>query len=241
MMLLPTISWMGCNDASFSKGEKTKTTTDGTRVPVNSTGTDSDNVHDWNKGGCHDKLAVVLVMDVSDSMKEPDGGDAAAAKRKIDVSIAAAKEFVQTFDAQDMLALVTFSTEVKTATNLTTDRTEILAAIDQMTPDGFTNIAGALQHAGGILADISKDLTFKKMIVFMSDGTQTSHQDGPPIPVATEIKAAGIDIITLGYDLSGDKTAMQTIATQQDMYYDAQNGSSLQAGFRDIAKNLCRQ
>ena len=253
-MMLLTALWLGdCSNANFSRGGKSQTTTDASTngTPDGGSSSTTGNVDSGSSPVCQQKLAIVLALDVSDSMKDLDTttpatttstAAASAGQKKIDLSMAAAKDFVGLFkDKGDLLGLVTFSTDVNTTIPLSSNTDAMLAAIGQMTPGGFTNIAGALQHAGGLMGDagITDNTSFKRIIIVMSDGEQTVYQDGLPIPVATQMKTAGMEIATLGYALGGDTSVMQSIASQPDLYYDAKDGSSLIAGFHKLLDGLC--
>jgi Flp pilus assembly protein TadG len=83
----------------------------------------------------------------------------------------------------------------------------------------------------------------KKIAVLMTDGaynTQYSAVDSTTQARAlcAEMKASGIVVYTVGFQLAGDPTATATLqgcASDDSKFYDATTGDALKAAFRDIA------
>jgi Flp pilus assembly protein TadG len=83
----------------------------------------------------------------------------------------------------------------------------------------------------------------KKIAVLMTDGgynTQYSAVDSTTQARAlcSEMKATGIVVYTVGFQLGGDPTAITTLkgcASDDSKFYDASTGDALRAAFRDIA------
>ena len=116
---------------------------------------------------------VVLILDTSGSM----WGEPAA------VQTSAAKKFCQqiiTAQGSNHVALVAINTTASIICQFTDNLEELTDRIDELYADGGTNIHGALEIAGGLLADITEDSAVKS-IVLCSDGLPESGQiqDGP--------------------------------------------------------------
>lgn len=99
------------------------------------------------------------------------------------------------------------------------------------------------------------DKSVQKNIIIMTDGIfNTSYADGPGADAATQmassyaqfqslcngIKAEGITVYTVGFDLSDPVVLghLENCATSASNFYDAKNGSQLKDAFKDIANKL---
>jgi hypothetical protein len=103
-----------------------------------------------------------------------------------------------------------------------------------------------------------KNVKLKKIAILMTDGdynTQFSSQnittdyfgdapvngtaDSQAATLCTNMKAKGIEIYTVGFQVSSSaKTKLTTCATDASHFYDATTGDSLKAAFRDIALKI---
>jgi len=163
-----------------------------------------------------DGVAIILVLDVSDSMKEPDfgtpGGPAVT-------RLGAAKQAFRLFVAggtapdgtrldgrpNDQLALVTFAAVPQTTCPLTLNHTVLLKVLDeQKALDGIhagTNIGDALAEA---LIRLDAAGERPKLVVLLSDGEHNKSGMESLIPVQTAdlAKKLGIPVHTI--DCGGD-------------------------------------
>ncbi len=70
-----------------------------------------------------------------------------------------------------------------------------------------------------------------------ANGTATTQARA----LCTGMKAKGITVYTVGFDLGGNQTAIDTLsqcATDSSKYYNADNGEELKQAFRDIALKI---
>lgn len=92
-----------------------------------------------------------------------------------------------------------------------------------------------------------------KIIVMMTDGantraangsrhdsTNSNKADRATDSLCTAIKGSGIQIYTIAYEITANKTRnlLQGCASGNDMYFDARNAADLNAAFAEIAANL---
>jgi len=88
------------------------------------------------------KVDVMLVMDRSGSMGQKEPGDQ---YNKMYYAKEAAKTFVDQLNmSRDMVGLVSFATEATLDTHLTNSSSDVKAAIDDLYPNGWTNIGDAI-------------------------------------------------------------------------------------------------
>lgn len=102
----------------------------------------------------------------------------------------------------------------------------------------------------------------KKIAVLMTDGEYNSEHDVKGVPVdqsgagasangtsssnqaksiCTQMKANGIEVYTVGFDLGGNQTAINTLsncATDASHFYNSATGDDLRNAFRDIALKI---
>ncbi len=63
------------------------------------------------------------------------------------------------------------------------------------------------------------------------------------IQVCTQMKASGIEVYTVGFDVTGNSTAISTLtncATDTSHFYNAADGNALRAAFRDIGLKISK-
>ncbi len=144
---------------------------------------------------------------------------------------------------------------------LTTDKTLLVGQLNVMTPIKMTNIALALEHGWHMVSPNepfvegvsygTKDML--KAIVLLSDGTQTVGGYGPgnsfnnaqadqnTRDLCDGIKAKGIILMTVAFDLANNGTAYQLLskcASGSEYFFDAQTNAELAAAFKNIATKL---
>jgi len=101
-------------------------------------------------------------------------------------------------------------------------------------PEPYENIAA--RHANG-------EPKLRKIAVLMTDGeynTQYSATDSTTQArrLCREMKATGIEVFTVGFEVGGIPSALETLrgcANDPSMFYNATTGEELRAAFRDIA------
>jgi Flp pilus assembly protein TadG len=118
--------------------------------------------------------------------------------------------------------------------------------VGEMDPEGGTSSTNAFKEAVDSLLDPMEDsahknkngLTPKKYVLFMTDGENNSSSDNTKtLAQCKRAKDAGVTVYTVGFMLSSvtAKTFMLSCASSATTYYDAQDGSLLNAAFASIA------
>ena len=106
-------------------------------------------------------VGVVLAIDTSGSMTQ---------NGKLDSAKAAARQFVQSRQASDQIAIVSFATQPRIVVNFTTDPNLLLKGIDNLAATGETAIWDGVRTAAGLFADHPE---LQPNIVLLTDGKDT--------------------------------------------------------------------
>ncbi|MCB0965053.1 MAG: VWA domain-containing protein, partial [Acidimicrobiales bacterium] len=144
------------------------------------------------------EAVVVLAVDISRSMDATD-----VAPDRLTAAKEAAAEFVAEAPAGYRIGLVTFATETHTVASPTTDRAELLAAIDALSTedgtaagDGLSTAVDVLEADAAATPDGATDDTYRA-IVLLADGDTAT---GTPLPDATqEAVDAEVPVFTIAY------------------------------------------
>lgn len=179
----------------------------------------------------NEKREVVLVLDVSGSMSgEP-----------LEMTKQAAKKFVgKMVDIGASVSVVVYDDNAYRVTDFTTNKAELVQAIDNLYPGGSTNVESGLSNADTLLKNSS---VLKRFVVLMSDGMPNFGKVGQDlIDYANTLKDRGYLIYTLGFfnnvaDKAEPQHLMEAIATQ-GFHYEVDDASSLRFFFSDIADQI---
>lgn len=155
---------------------------------------------------------VALVMDRSGSMSSD-------APKRIVTVVEAAKTFVARMDfTRDQGAVVAFDDIVDVYAPLGSSRIAIDAALDALTPRGFTAIGDGILAASQQLTGAAHKPTNARAMIVLSDGQNNSGFD--PVQAAFQACNAGIQVWTIytNSDLQGEQT-MQQIPCNGGRYY----------------------
>jgi Ca-activated chloride channel family protein len=152
-----------------------------------------------------ERASIVLTTDVSGSMTSTDvkPNRLVAAKR-------AARQFLDTVPARVNVGLVSFNQTSRVLQSPTTDRQEVVRALDSMNPTGGTATGEAI-YASMRTFDRRADLAGHRppaAIVLLSDGASTSGRDA--IAAAGEAKRQGIPIYTVTLGTPGGTITVPT-------------------------------
>ncbi len=154
--------------------------------------------------------ATVLVMDLSGSMADPE----ASGVSKIEAAKKAALQLLQAVGQENaaspihQMGLVSFRESAQVESPLTTDMASLEASVQQMFPDGGTNIGDGLYKALDLLTGAPP--TARKFIILLSDGLPNhglqSVQEFLDGPVA-QARSMGVCIYTIGLGEGGEMNA----------------------------------
>jgi Ca-activated chloride channel family protein len=202
---------------------------------------------------------VLLAFDVSTSMAAKD-----LSPTRLDAAKSAARAFVAKQPSSIRLGVVAFGDSAVVSQQPTDDRTEVLAAIDRLTPQGGTAlgrgiaaglgaIAGrnlAIDETGADGANDDADIGYygNAAMVLLSDGENTTEPD--PLEIADLASTAGVRIYPIGVgdprgtvlEVDGfqvstalDEGVLRAIADATDgRYYAARDASSLSQVYDSI-------
>lgn len=137
---------------------------------------------------------------------------------------------------------------------LTNNWTALHQRIDQMTPNGWTNVTIGLVwawHALSIPLPLTQGGTgtpqepLEKIVILLTDGdntrnrwsNSTSQINSRTRAACTNIKAAGIKVYTVRV-IDGNQTLLRDCATSPSMYYNVQQADQLVSVFNAIAGQL---
>ena len=150
---------------------------------------------------------VVLAFDVSASMRATD-----LAPTRLQAAKSAARIFLGKQPTTIRVGVVAFGGSGLITQQPTTDRTEVLAAIDRLTPQGGTSLGRGLQtslsaiagktvqlnQSSGSVEAQSQDLGYhgSAAVILLSDGENTAEPD--PLAVAELASAAGVRVYPIG-------------------------------------------
>jgi len=183
-------------------------------------------------------LAIALLIDTTGSMFEGDPSP-------LDNSIASAKLFVENLLPHDEVGVISFSDEIKVQQTLTTEKSLVLEALDNLEGDGNTPLYSALFQGVEMLRESEK----KKVVILITDGydsTSREHSLEDTLALANEylvtvypigfgpalISSSGV--IALASNL--DEIAARTGGFEQ--YF--QDSTSLPQAFNEINQFLRR-
>lgn len=175
---------------------------------------------------------ICLTIDVSGSMN-----DVAGNTTKISAAKKAASQFVsilsQGRSKNYQVAIVSFSSNVKIVSGITSNEPELLSAIQSLVAWGSTALGDAIIAAVDLLSSQGGNLD----VVLMTDGKSTA---GTILPHIAADYAARHDVVvhTVGFGKDADTATLQNIKNiTGGRYYFAASGSELVDIYRAIAQS----
>ncbi len=156
-------------------------------------------------GATSGALSLAILIDVSGSLSSSD-----LANEK-----AAAKQLISQMGASDMVAIYSFTDDVKLLRDYTSDKALLNAAVDAASGGGSTALYKAIQTASQTLGG----RTGRKAIVLMTDGDDTVG--GATIDQAiAAAKTAGVPVFPVGFG-SANTSILTRLATETGGFYSA--------------------
>lgn len=151
-------------------------------------------------------VSSVLTIDVSGSMKR--GGP------NITLAIAAAKAWVDALTDSSECAITKFDHQAKVLNGFTTDKRDLLQAMEGLVPDGGTNFENALldPSEGGLL--LANKGTKRRVMVFLTDGH--GHVDPNKVVAMATANKVTIYCVSLGLPMP---TVLRTISDRTGGLY----------------------
>ena len=198
------------------------------------------------------QAVVVLALDVSRSMEATD-----VSPSRLAAAQASAKDFVSSAPKGYRIGLVTFDAKVHTVASPTTDRAELLTAIDALKPangtaagDGLATAVDVLKADATAQATSGTDDTYRA-IILLADGDSSTGQT-----LAAAAKGASdinVPVFTIAYgtpnativvdgktmDAGADPAAIAAVADETGgTDYTASSGAELSAVYDQIGTTI---
>ena len=200
---------------------------------------------------------VMLAFDISTSMAAKD-----LTPTRLEAAKAAARTFVERQPSTIRIGVVAFGDSALVSQQPTEDRTQVLSAIDRLTPQGATavgrGIVSSLSAIAGKPIEVGEepgagdaaDIGYygSAAIVLLSDGENTTDPD--PLEIADLASTAGVKIYTIGVgsaqgtvlEVDGfqistalDEDSLRSISEATDgAYYAADDAASLSQVYSSI-------
>ena len=167
-------------------------------------------------------VSVVLVMDVSGSMKD-----------ELDDAKAAAITFVNLLGVRDQAALISFDRDVTLEANFTNDKALLIDKINALDTGSGTSVYDGVMMA----LDMVQNLPGKTAIIVLSDGRDHSSK-ATLQETLDRARQVGTPIYTIGLGLKKNKGRPELIAIADasgGLFYDSPTTSELEDIYRRLA------
>lgn len=192
---------------------------------------------------CEVPTDVILAIDLSGSMNN-DGG---TPPQPVTSVLRAAEAFAERLNDGDKLGVVTYATSASTPSVLSTDTEAVSAAIGKLSIDpkeetGNTNTGEALRAALAEMESARHNPDARKVIVLLTDGLATAPKDDPEAYAregADMVKAAGIELFTIGLGESANDAFLTELATDEAHYFKAAETGTVDKIYRSITAAIC--
>ena len=186
---------------------------------------------------------VVLAIDLSGSMNN----DQADPPEPISSVLTAAEAFVMRMQSGDQAGVVTFATNANTEQVLTNNIAEVADTVESLEIDpseerGSTNTGEAINQALSELISARHNTAARKVLVLLTDGLTTAPGEDPDayaLAAASEAKAAGINIYTIGLGEQVNMEFVRQLASSRNQAYQAISRSQINDIYETITGDIC--
>ncbi len=178
-------------------------------------------LEDTNGGDTFDKLDIAFVIDSSGSMTSTDPNDL-----RLDVT----KDFVQRLSSNSRGGIVDFDSSYTILSGLTSDKQQLIDAVDGINSSGGTSISSAVTGALQLFAPES-DPDTQRVVVLLTDGRGSYAES-----LTDQAALANITIYTVGLGQGVDQALLTSIAEGTGgKYYPASQAEELSEVFESIS------
>ncbi len=181
-------------------------------------------------------VEIVLVLDTSSSMEEltRDG------RSKLDAAVGAARALVAVVQLElgSRVAIVSFDAVARTVLEPSGDREDIERALGGLVTGRETCIPCAIEEAAAVLASSAPAPDVARAVILLTDGRSNPRPVAEAVVAATNIKAEGVTIYTIGLGDDLERDALRAIATTAEDFYEAPDGEDLEAIYERIAVEI---
>lgn len=186
--------------------------------------------------------AIVLVMDVSDSMDATD-----VAPNRLAAAEAAANAFLDKLPAEFRVGLATFAGEAELAVPPTSERSDVVGALEALRTSRGTVIGDGLTVALDAIEEVRRGaLDTPAAALLLSDGVDTGSEV-PPAQAAERARSLAVPVFTVVVGQVSDGTGgsgadLQTLEEIADTSggetFTAETANELTTIYRDLGSEL---
>ncbi len=171
---------------------------------------------------------LILVIDASTTMLE----HTRAGRTKIDAAIAAASTLATDLDpGRDRLGLVWFNDAAHLELAPTFDRSAFRAALARMRVRELTRIELGIATAHSALTGPERRRDASPVLMLLTDGKANPGPEALALRSATEAKADGITLFTVGIGDRIDAASLRSMASSPADYFYAPDGEDLPSAY----------
>jgi Mg-chelatase subunit ChlD len=179
---------------------------------------------------------VVLVIDASSSMLLPTG----TGRTKLAAAIEAAGIFLDQLQliAGDQVAIVAFNADAVLLQTLSSDRSDLAAALASIEPALQTCLVCGVDVAAEELASERRNPDNTPVLIVLTDGLSNPRPASEAVAQADQAKKAGVVVYTIGLGDTLDFEALRQIASAPEFFYRAPDAEDLADIYRQIAVEI---
>ncbi|MCE7938399.1 hypothetical protein DCC79_06210 [bacterium] len=192
------------------------------------------------KNRCQPQRAdVVLVMDTSSSMLEPER--AGSATNKLQAAVASARSFLEVTELpEDKVSIVAFDSAARVVEPLTGSRAALGFALSGLSTGVGTRIDLGLQRATAELLTARHQRNHAPVIILLTDGRPSGGSEGGALAAGRDARGLGFAVYTIGFGADADMGVLSLIAGRHDRTFFAPSAGALTQIYQQIAgKVLC--
>jgi VWFA-related protein len=172
--------------------------------------------------------SVLLLVDVSGSM----------AGEPMNQSRAAIQQFIDSLDAQDQVAVMSFANNVQMLQDFTADRAALANAVTRLVPIGETALYDGVIQAAEHMASAPAG---RKLIVLLSDGSATIGVNKRSASIQAT-QAAGVGVVAFGLGTGIDRKYLADLATASGgRVLEATTPAAIKQAYADLASAIRSQ
>lgn len=237
--------------ATIFNREGTALTASRTKIPVFSPRSTREVTFTWQEPiaktirSCEVPSDVILGIDLSGSMNN-DGG---TPPEPITSVLRSAEAFTGRLGEQDQLGLVTYATDARVVSPLTSTHTMVGSTIRGLViapadEQGSTNTGDAIHRAREELTSERHSADARKVLILLTDGLATGPGEAPEDyarEAARLLKAENIELFTIGLGKDLNEAFLTELATDPKHYFRAPTTATLGQIYEDITGALCEE
>jgi len=184
------------------------------------------------------RIDVVLVIDASTSMSEL----TRAGRTKIAAALSATQAFLDLLQLDplgDQAAIVTFNSDAWILAPLSSDRSDLDAALDAVTLGQKTRLDRAVAVGAQALADSTRRRPGNEpVLVLLTDGRANPVPIEAAVAEAEMTKAGGVTVFTIGLGEDIDAEGLAAMASMASGFLRAPDAEDLAEAYAEVARSI---